>query len=150
MRWRRNPMPGRPARSVELRLIEGTKTDDVELNRPIAPESSFPDPPVWFQPEAEKVYRNVIRRLGELRVGSEVDTDMVVSYVMGISILRECERAFAKVGVARSKKYRVWESTQRRVHAMARELGLTPAARSGMRITPNEVPEPATKDLFAS
>lgn len=141
-------MPGPRARPVELRLIEGTKPTSPDLNRPIAPASHFPPAPVWFQPEAVKLYDETCRRLSELRVGSEIDTDCVITYVMGVMVLRECERAFAKVGVSRSRKFKTWEATHRRVHAMARDLGLTPAARSGMRIQPNE-PEPAVKDLFA-
>ena len=131
-------MPGHPARSVELRLIEGTKSDHGELARPVAPTSNYPDPPAWFQPEAIKVYHETIRRLREIAVASEVDYDFLITYVMTIMVVRECERAFAKVGVARSRKFKTWEATSRRMLAMSKELGLTPAARSGMRIKPEE------------
>lgn len=131
-------MPGHPARSVELRLIEGTKSGNSQLDRPVAPSTNYPDPPAWFQPEAVKVYHETIRRLREIAVASEVDYDFLITYCMTIMVMRECERAFAKVGVARSRKYKMWEATSRRLLAMSKELGLTPASRSGMRIKPEE------------
>jgi phage terminase small subunit len=142
-------MPGPRARTVELRLLQGTNTGADDLNRPIAPETGFPPAPVWFQPEAASLYHDTVRRLGEINVASEVDTDMLISYIMGVMILRDCERAFSRVGVARSHKFKTWEATHRRVAAMQKDLGLTPAARSGMRIKPNE-PTSAVKQMFAS
>lgn len=133
---------------MELRLLQGTRSTSPELDRPIAPASTYPPPPEWFTDEARSLYFDTVRRLGEINVASEVDTDYLLTYVQGVLILRDCERSFMKVGVARSRKHRMWETTHRRVHTMARELGLTPAARSGMRIKPNEVASPV-KELFA-
>ena len=141
-------MPGPRARTVELRLIDGTKPTHPDLDRPTTPSTRYPDPPAWFQPEAASIYHETVRRLGEIGVASEVDYDFLVSYVMTIMIMRECERAFAKVGVTRSRKFKIWEASARRQAVMAKELGLTPASRSGMRIKPAEA-APPVKDLFA-
>src|SRR4029453_17477757 len=97
-------MPGHPARSVQLRLIEGARSRPPDLNRPVAPAADYPDPPAWFQPEAVKIYHETIRRMREIAVASEVDYDFLVTFVMTIMVVRECERSFAKVGVARSRK----------------------------------------------
>src|SRR5215831_1530001 len=108
-------MPGPRAKPPELRLIEGTRATHPDLNRPVPPTSSFPDPPVWFQPEAVKLYHDTVRRLGEIDVASEVDTDFVVTYVMAVMAQRECERAMSRLGVSRSRKFTTWEKVNRRV-----------------------------------
>ena len=141
-------MPGPRARAMELRLIEGT-AGKYGVPQIVSPPTDFAAPPAWFTPEAISCFHETVRRLGEINSASEVDTDILISYVMAIQVLRECERAFARTGVTRSKKFKTWEATHRRVLHMQRNLGLTPAARSGMRIKPNE-PEPLVKDLFAS
>ena len=119
-------MPGPRARSVDLRLISGTKSDHPELDRPVAPSTHYPDPPAWFQPEAALIYHETIRRMREIAVCSEVDYDFLITYVMTIMIMRECERAFAKVGVARSRKFKVWEAAARRQLAMCQGVGPDP------------------------
>lgn len=141
-------MPGPRPRSVELRLVQGTKPDSPDLVRPVAPGGNFPAAPAWMQPEAVAIYDETIRRLGLIGLCSEVDYDFVVSYVMSVSMMHECERMISKVGIARSKRFSIWEKLSRRVLAMSKELGLTPASRDGIKLPPPE--RSGAKELFGA
>jgi phage terminase small subunit len=96
------------------------------------------------------IYREAARRLTEIKLGSEVDTEYLISYAMCVAIMRRCEKAVIDPDVV-DPGYAIntWEKAARRFHSMTRELGLSPAGRSGLRFTVDE-PEPAAPDLFAS
>lgn len=96
------------------------------------------------------IYREAARRLSELKLGSEVDTEYLISYAMCVAIMRRCEKAVIDPDVV-DPGYAIntWEKAARRFHAMTRELGLSPAGRSGLRLAP-ESSEPVPTDLFAS
>lgn len=136
----------RRGRDLGLYLLEGGKRPE-KMERLVTPRTPFPDPPSWMQPEAQKLYTETTRRLEELQIASEVDTELVISYVMGAMMLRECERKVSNVGLAKSRCARLWQATNLRWMDMAKQLGLTPAARTGMRLKPAE-PIAPEKQLF--
>jgi phage terminase small subunit len=147
-------MPTR-TRTVELKLIEGRRSDQINTDAPVAPDTAFPEPPPWFQPGAIACYHDTIRKLTELGLASEVDVDLVVNYVMAVQVCRECERQLSQRGLA-SRKFTTWERASRRLHALARELGLSPASRTAIR-TKASAPQrgggseaDANANLFAS
>jgi phage terminase small subunit len=141
-------MPGPRPRSVDLRLIQGTKADHPDLNRPVAPDGGYPPPPAWMQPEATEIFHSTLRRLSAIGLNSEVDYDFVVSFTMTTAMMHECERMISKVGIARSKRFATWEKLARRQLAMSKELGLTPASRNSITVP---IPtKPAGQELFAS
>lgn len=145
---------GTRTRTVELKLIEGRRTDQINFDAPVAPDALFPEPPVWFQPAAVTHYHDVVRRLTELGLANEVDVDLVVSYVMAVMVARDCERNLSARGTA-SRKFTMWEKAVRRVHALARELGLAPAARTSLRVKAvvpqrdRDTEAEARRDLYA-
>lgn len=141
---------GTRTHSVALKLIDGIRPDQVNTDAPVPPEAPFPEPPPWFQPAAMNHYFETVRRLTELGLANEVDVDLVISYVMCVQIVRQCEQQMSLRGNA-SRVYTRWEKTCRRMHALARELGLAPAARTSLRVKavkPDDNESNANKTMF--
>ena len=141
---------GTRTNSPALKLIEGIRPDQVNLDAPVAPDAPFPEPPPWMQPAAITHYFDTVRRLQELGLANEVDVDLVISYVMCVQIVRDAEKSISMRG-AQSRAFTRWEKANRRMHALARELGLAPAARTSLRVkavNPKDTEAGAGQSMF--
>lgn len=134
---------GRPAKPTALKLLHGeTRPSQLNPNEPM-PRMVAPDPPVWLSGRALEVWRRVAAELAHMRVLSAADGDALVVYCQAVAHYEEAVALVGEQGMLVRGRLGEWVKNPAMqfvrdqavlVKVMAREFGLTPAARVGLAV----------------
>lgn len=136
---RRGPAPT-PTR---VKLLAGeTRPSRVNFSEPV-PASTPPRMPRDMDPDAKVVWRRIVRDSPEGVIRS-IDADSLRCYCEAVSRYAQASRLYAKsgpllntrAGVVKNPLHQVVREQAEAIRMFARELGLTPSARAGLRIEP--------------
>ena len=150
----RGPAP-KPTR---LRLLAGeTRPSVVNYAEPI-PAGGPLTPPPDLRPEAREVWERVVAALGPTGVLTSADKDLLRLYSEPFVRYQEAEAMLSKTGpllkgrdgnFVKNPLHQIVRDNADAVKKYARELGLTPAARVGLRSEIGEQANSATAKLDA-
>ena len=143
---RRGPAPA-PTR---LKLLRGeTRPSRVNYREP-KPGPGLPAKPVDLAPGAEAVWEGVVAALGPTGVLTGADGDMVRLYAEAMARYRQAAAAYAGSGplirgarageLIKNPLHQIVRDDATLLVTLARELGLTPSARSGLRAPQHSEP----------
>lgn len=134
----RGPAP-KPTR---LKIIAGeTRPSVINYAEPI-PEGGPLTAPADMRPEALAVWESVIKALGSTGVLTSADKDLLRLYSEAMARYLEAEQMLSKTGpllkgrdgtFVKNPLHQIVRDNADAVKKYARELGLTPAARVGLR-----------------
>lgn len=139
----RGPQP----KPTELRILEGRVQHRALPEHEPKPRIGPPACPSWLDPEAKREWRLIVRewRLAAPRLLTRVDGGVLASYCQARARQAQAEEEIsadlrAGEGLDRSKVLTASKYSAQ-VRAFAQELGLSPAARTRLRL-----PEPGEVD----
>jgi P27 family predicted phage terminase small subunit len=130
--------------------IRATEGKIVPLNEP-RPTLSALQPPPDIAEDALDVWREVIAAVGHTGVITAADVDTLRAYCEATARYREAEGLLRKSGplvkgrngeYVKNPLHQVMRDNATMMRAGARELGLTPSARVGMKSTSKAAPSP--------
>jgi len=145
---------------TRLKVLRG-ETRPSRLNHAAPePRGGRPRQPADLSPAASAVWRRVLREMGATGVISAVDADILRAYCEAVSRYAYAAAALEQVGplitaagsgarrgeLVKNPLHQVVRDNALLVRALARELGLTPAARVGL--TGHHEPEADPFDAF--
>lgn len=131
---RRGPAP-KPA---TLRLLQGARPGEVNLNEPI-PRSGKMEPPPHLPEAAVAVFEWAAEELAHMKIDSPADRDSLAAYACAVVNHRDASAKVAEFGVlvrgkgnhpVRNPALIVQRDAAQQIRAFAQEFGLTPSARA--------------------
>jgi P27 family predicted phage terminase small subunit len=142
---RRGPAPS-PTR---LKVLRGeTRPSRVNYREP-KPTPGLPERPPDLAPGAEAAWERVVAELAPTGVLTGADRDVLRTYVEAVARYEQAAAAYAASGplirgarageLIKNPLHQIVRDNAQLVLVLARELGLTPSARSGLRS-----PQPST------
>lgn len=146
----------RPRKPTQLKVIEGgrIRSDRDALRFQACPEIDMPVCPDWLDAKARKIWHKVGQELVSLGLLSVIDGDIFGSYAETAARYGEvCERidnldkcmAVTPNGFeVQSVLFQLRNTLQKQMVALGREFGMTPAARSSIKVNTEQ------GDLFAN
>ena len=136
---RRGPAPT----PTKIKLLKG-ETRPVRLNaREPQPSRDLPKLPTDMEPAAKVVWQRVLRDMGSTGVITAADTDMFRAYCESVASYQAAGVLLSKSGpLVRGQKgelvknplHQIVRDNRDAIRLLARELGLSPSARAGLRI----------------
>lgn len=102
-----------------------------------------PEPPGWLSPLARAEWDRIAPELSVMGTTFEADAVSLAAYCEAVAVLVEASGLVAQMGVTslgedgtlrRNPAVRVAQDAGNQVRAWAREFGLTPSARAGIRV----------------
>ena len=142
---------GRPATPTKLKLLRG-ETRPSRLNRSEpTPRSTRPRMPLDMSPAAIAVWRRVLREMGATGVITSADGDVLRTYCESVARYGYAAKLLETSGpLVRGQKgelvknplHQVVRDNAVLVRSLARELGLTPAARANLHGNPEPERDP--------
>jgi P27 family predicted phage terminase small subunit len=138
-------------RPTALRVLYGAKTNPDE---PIAREEP-PPRPVWLTPYAAEEWDRIVPELLYMKIIKAADAAIIASYCEAYARLRAATEDIATHGQicewegvrSANASVRHAEAASVELRQSARELGLTPSARSGIHVTHHKSDAPAERLL---
>jgi P27 family predicted phage terminase small subunit len=137
---RRGPAPT----PTKVKILRGeTRPSRVNYREPI-PSSDVPKMPTDMDAEAKVVWRRVISSMGHLGVIRVPDADILRCYCEAVSRYAQAARLYAGSGplvrrdggLVKNPLHQVVRDDGDQIRLFARELGLSPSARAGLRVEP--------------
>ena len=137
---RRGPAPT----PTKVKILRGeTRPSRVNYNEPI-PSADVPAMPPDMDAEAKAVWRRVISGMGHLGVIRVPDSDILRCYCEAVSRYAQAARLYAGSGplvrrdggLVKNPLHQVIRDDGEQIRLFARELGLSPSARVGLRVVP--------------
>ena len=136
------PMP------TKLKVLRGeTRPSRVNRNEPAA--GGRPRMPADMSEDSKRVWRRVIRDFGSSGVLTGADTDALRAYCEAVARYVQAARTLEQSGplvrgarhgeLIKNPLHQVVRDNAILIRAFARELGLTPSARSGLEVAKPEV-----------
>lgn len=128
---------------TKLKLLRGERHED-RLNRnPPKPRSGFPTMPAELTPAAARVWRHVRRELAAAGVITGADRDIVRAYCETVARYNHAASMLEQTGpmvrgarrgeLVKNPLHQIVRDNAVLMRALARELGLTPSSREGLR-----------------
>jgi len=145
---------GPPKEPTAIRLIKGNTARRPLNDREPQPPKQRPRCPAWLTPGAKRVWKRLIPVLEQMGVLTLIDGDAIAAYCQAFDTWREATKVLRRHGMTvRShgavKPRPEWQIAQQALRTMRdyqRELGMTPAARAGIRIPDGAMPKESTLD----
>lgn len=146
----------RPRKPSQLIVLEGGRLrgDRNALDNQARPEIALPACPDWLDAQARKIWHKIGPELVNLGLLSVIDGDIFGSYAETAARYGEvCERidtiekcmAITPNGFeVQSVLFQLRNTLQKQLVALGREFGMTPAARSSIKVNTDQ------GDLFAN
>lgn len=134
---RRGPAP----KPTELKLVHGERKDRINTDQPQF--SGQPTCPSHLPAEGKKVWKEVVAELARFDLITSCDGPSLEAYCMAVVAHRKAARDITKRGIliegdkkakVRNPSLIVLAQAADDIRAFAREFGLTPSARSGLRV----------------
>lgn len=132
---KRGPAP-QPTR---LRLLNGARECDVNMNEPI-PRDAKIEPPESLSDEQRAIFEWVARELEFMKIAAAVDRDALAVYAVAVDQHRKSSAVLAQSALLVRRKSSgdlvrnplliVQRDAATQIRAFAQEFGLTPSARS--------------------
>lgn len=152
---KRGPAP----KPTAQRRLEGNPS-----KRPMNSAEPMPDPkkppaPKWLRGEGRREWNRVARRLNEVGLLTYVDRATLAMYCDAWGEYVEARDKVEKLGtVIKTTKgnliqnpyYSIKNQAMKQCQQLARELGMTPSARSGLRVMVPEQERSLAEELFAA
>lgn len=134
---------GPSRRPVELAVINGEKPSRINTDAPEAPIGAL-EPPPDLDPAVLEVWDYTVAQLERMNLDSPADRDVLVAYCEAVVAHRLAAKAVHTSGVLwrgtrgnvlqRNPMLAVMRDQAALVRVLAREFGLTPSARSDIRM----------------
>ncbi|GMU22159.1 MAG: hypothetical protein AMXMBFR13_22470 [Phycisphaerae bacterium] len=138
-------MRGRKPKPTALKLLTGERRPSrINYDEP-RPPASAPPMPSWLPDGAKPIWKQLVKQLATMGTLSSADEAVMTSYCVTYSRMQEAEGKVAETGgdIVRSvnghPQINPWLTVQRKAQeqlkSLAIELGLTPCARTKIRVT---------------
>lgn len=125
----------------------------------VAFREGLASPPAWLTPAAKAYYRHYGRQLAESRVITHADRDALAMYAATLADIAELTRLtrekgfqrvlYTEMGVKTNPIVTQYQQAIGRARQLAQDLGLTPASRSRVQVTPPSTdPAQQKRDAF--
>ncbi len=148
---RRGPAPT----PTKVKRLRGeTRPSRLNDHEPM-PSAALPKMPADMDPDAKAVWRRVLRDMGHTGVIRSADADVLRCYCEAVSRYAAAARLYAQTGpltrrdgnLVKNPLHQVTRDNADEVRQFARELGLSPSARVGLRIDQARALDDLTADI---
>ncbi|HVM29519.1 MAG TPA: phage terminase small subunit P27 family [Candidatus Limnocylindrales bacterium] len=148
---RRGPTPT-PTRVKRQR--GETRPSRLNRHEPIPP-ADLPKMPADMDPDAKVVWRRVVRDMRHTGVIRAADADVLRCYCEAVSRYAQAVKLYAGSGpilrdrghLVKSPLHQLVRDNADLIQRLARELGLSPSARAGLRIEPERAFDSLTAEI---
>lgn len=144
-------MRGRKPKPTFLKLVEGNPGHRaLNLDEPSAPPA-VPDPPDFLPPRALAEWQRLGPMLKDAGLISNLDRNQFAAYCMAFAVWCDAVEDLTKTGrymrapsgrIAISKAYELADNAEKRMLAIGVEFGLTPSARSRIKVGDDKPQDP--------
>lgn len=148
---RRGPTPT----PTKVKMLRGeTRPSRLNLHEPM-PAPDVPKIPADMDAEAKVVWRRVLRDMRHTGVIRAADADILRCYCEAVSRYAQAARLYAQSGpivkrdgnLVKNPLHQVARDNADEIRQFARELGLSPSARVGLRIEREHALDSLTADI---
>ena len=148
---RRGPTPT----PTKVKMLRGeTRPSRLNLHEPM-PSLDVPKIPPDMDADAKVVWRRVLRDMRHTGVIRAADADVLRCYCEAVSRYAQAARLYAKSGpivrrdgnLVKNPLHQVARDNADEIRQFARELGLSPSARVGLRIEREHALDSLTADI---
>jgi P27 family predicted phage terminase small subunit len=139
---KRGPAPA----PTGLRLVRGDRKDRINLDEPQAREG-LPQCPIDAAPEVHEVWNYTLEQLEHMKIVTLADRDALYAYCEAVVLHRAASRLLATQGFimeglhggfVKNPAHQIQRDAAQMIRAFAQEFGLTPSARSTIKMHTNE------------
>jgi P27 family predicted phage terminase small subunit len=131
-----------------------TRPSHLNLREPM-PSPDVPRMPADMDPDAKVVWRRVLRDMRHTGVIRAADADILRCYCEAVSRYAQAARLYAQSGpitkrdgnLVKNPLHQVARDNADEIRQFARELGLSPSARVGLRIEREQAMSSLTADI---
>lgn len=125
-----------------LRLVRGDRKDRINFDEPQAKEG-VPQCPLNASPEVHKVWQYTVDQLSHMDILTMADRDVLYAYCEAVVMHRDASLMLAKEGFVIEGLHGGWvkhpavqiqRDTANTMRSFAQEFGLTPSARSTIKL----------------
>lgn len=152
---------GPPPTPTEILKARGSWRAKTREGEPQA-KVKRPTCPKWLREDARAVFRELARKLAALRVVTDVDVNALARYATAFARWRECEdvldregqtmtllsREGFELGSVQRPEVGIAAKLAAELGRLEREFGLTPAARTALRVEVGAKQDQDGKDRF--
>ncbi|MGD0020119.1 MAG: phage terminase small subunit P27 family [Candidatus Limnocylindrales bacterium] len=148
---RRGPAPT----PTKVKMLRGeTRPSRLNLREPM-PSPDVPKMPADMDDAAKVVWRRVLREMHHTGVIRAADADVLRCYCEAVSRYAQAARLYAQSGpivsrdgnLVKNPLHQVARDNADEIRQFARELGLSPSARVGLRIEPEHALDALTAEI---
>lgn len=133
-------MRGRKPAPTALKLVDGTRKSRINQDEPV-PEDGVPACPSK-NPQVREVWDYTVAQLQSMRVITLAERDVLLAYCMAVVVHHTASQILDEEGVLMSGAHgltahpaiRVAREAAAQIRAFAGEFGLTPAARTRIKV----------------
>jgi len=120
------------------------------------PSADIPKMPAYMADEAKVVWRRVLRDMRHTGVIRAADTDVLRAYCESVARYQHAARLLGQSGplvrgqrgeLVKNPLHQIVRDNADEIRQFARELGLSPSARAGLRIEPEQAGDSFDPDL---
>ncbi|MEX1173512.1 MAG: phage terminase small subunit P27 family [Chloroflexota bacterium] len=149
---RRGPAPT----PTKVKMLRGETRPSRLNHREPMPSPDVPKMPADMDPEAKVVWRRVLRDMRHTGVIRAADTDVLRAYCEGVARYQHAARLLGQSGplvrgqrgeLVKNPLHQVVRDNADEIRQFARELGLSPSARVGLRIEREHALDSLTADI---
>ncbi|CAN5749838.1 hypothetical protein BH23CHL7_BH23CHL7_17230 [soil metagenome] len=150
---------GPPPTPTRVKRLKGeTRPSRLNFAEPVPP-ADLPKMPADMDAEAKVVWRRVLRTMGHTGVIRAADADVLRCYCEAMARYIQAAELYARSGplvrgvhrgageLVKTPLHQVVRDHADQVRQFARELGLSPTARAGLRIESDRDFDPLTADI---
>lgn len=135
---KRGPQP----KPTALKLLEGTRKSRINDAEPIPPATGIPEPPEWLGELGMETWRKLAPGLHARGVLTEWDLDAFAVLCQAVASHRQASELLNRSsvliqgdrGLVKNPALQIARDSAQVIRAFAQEFGLTPSARSGLRV----------------
>lgn len=143
---KRGTRGGRKPKPTELKLLDGSR-QPINENEP-KPDPANPDMPAWFTAREREIWEDLVPKLEDLNLLTNLDTDTLVRYCSAEAQFEKAQKALNKEGEVvqtpfgpkKSPWVIIGRDASRLANSLAAEFGLSPAMRTRIAVKPRERP----------
>ena len=139
---------GRKPKPTELKILEGNPGKKPLNDKEPKPEKRAPKCPSWLEPEAKKEWKRMSKVLESMGVLTQVDMTAFAGYCQAYARWKEAEEFLSKHGtifktpsgyIQQVPQVSIAQTYLKVMKDFCSEFGLTPAARSRIRVDIEEI-----------
>lgn len=135
---KRGPAP----KPTNLRLLHGDRKDRINDEEP-QPADGLPELPPGTSPQVAEVWAYTLKQLGVMKLATPADRDVLLAYCEAVVVHRKASDILARSsvlikglhgGLVKNPAVQIQRDSAIVMRALAQEFGLTPSARSQIRM----------------